>query len=366
MSKTVTIIVTVYDIKEYLDRFFRCLKDQTFGDYEALIVDDGSSDGSLDVCRGYAEHDNRIRVYSIEHAGISAARNYALEHIRTEYVTSLDGDDYFDKDYLKHLIDAEEESGADMIIAGIINVYENGEELDRFVERPRAYYTREDFPAVLPALLDENRLNYLYAKLYKAEILRDIRIEDDVRQGSDTMINCMYLEKAQSIAVTEDYDYSYVHYTKRSVTSYLGPDYFSRLLRINRFVSDSMEKSGFMNDDMRRIVDGRFLWSGSRYLSRSCKTDMPVGKLRKIASDVLNNDEYMTAYRRQKELGNIPGYRFRVLEPGKEQEFIDHVRGVKKETEKNERLKKLREICPDPVFELWHRAKTALGIARKS
>lgn len=365
MNKTVTIIVTVYNIKEYLDRFFHCLEAQTFGDYEALIVDDGSTDGSVDICRRYAEQDDRIRVCSIEHAGISAARNHALKHIRTEYVTSLDGDDYFDKDYLKHLIEAEEEYGADMIIAGIINVYENGEELDRFKERPRAYYTREDFLYVLPELLDENRLNYLYAKLYKAEILRDIRLEDDVRQGSDTMINCMYLEKVQSIAVTEDYDYSYVHYTKRSVTSYLGPDYFSRLLRINRFVSEHMEKAGFMNDEMRRVIDGRFLWSGSRYLSRSCKTDMPVGKLRRIASDVLSNDEYMTAYRRQKELGNIAGYRFRVLEPGKEQEFIDHVRGVKIENDKNEKLKKLRELCPDPIFEIWHRAKTALGIARK-
>ena len=364
MSKTVTIIVTVYNIKEYLDRFFRCLEAQTFGDYEALIIDDGSSDGSLDICRRYAEHDGRIRVFSIEHSGISAARNYALEHIRTGLVTSLDGDDYFGRDYLKHLIEAYEEYGADMIIAGIINVYENGEELDRFKERPRAYYTRDDFPSVLPALLDENRLNYLYAKLYRADILRDIRLEADVRQGSDTMINCMYLEKAQSIAVTEDYDYSYVHYTKRSVTSYLGADYFSRLLRINRFVSEHMEKAGFMNEEMRRVVDGRFLWSGCRYLSRSCKTDMPVGRLRRIASEVLSSDEYMTAYRRQKELGNIDGYRFLVLEPGREREFIDHVRSVKKETDKNERLKRLRRLCPDPVFELWHRAKTALGIAR--
>ena len=362
---TVSIITTVYNIEKHLDRFFECLKAQTFTDYEALMIDDGSSDGSLSLCRRYAESDERIRVFSLEHVGISAARNFAMEQIRTEFVTSLDGDDYFDKDYLKNLTDAEKEYGADLIIAGIINVDENGKEKDRLKARGRGYYTRGDFPELLPALLDENRLNYLYAKLYRAELLKDIRVEPDVMQGSDTMINCMYLEKAQSIAVTEDYDYSYVHYNKRSVTSYLGPDYFERLCRINRFVWDRMESAGFLNDDMTKIIDSRFLWSGYRYLSRAGMTDTPVKRLYRIASDVVNSDCYLTSYRRQEKLGNIHSFRFEPVEPGKEREFIDRVRVVKKETEKNQRLEKLRGDCPDFIFNIWHGAKKALGITRK-
>ena len=103
----VTIFVTVYNIAKYLERFFDCLEKQTFSDYKLLIIDDGSTDNSLSICRAHAEKDSRIEVVAIEHAGISAARNKILGMLDTAFATSLDGDDYFEPDYLKHLMDAQ-------------------------------------------------------------------------------------------------------------------------------------------------------------------------------------------------------------------------------------------------------------------
>ena len=364
-DKTVTIFVTVYNIEEHLERFFDCLKKQTYADYKVLMIDDGSADNSLAICERHALEDDRIRVISVEHIGISAARNLAFENLDTPYAASLDGDDYFDKDYLKHLMDAEEEYGADLVISNVIYVYENGVEKSRFPERSRGYYEKKDFSGLLPALLDESRLNFLYAKLYKTELLRDVRVEPDVMQGSDTMINCMYLQKTRSIAVIEDYDYCYVQYKKRSVTSYSGREAFNRLCRINSFVEKSMEDAGYMTDEMRRVIDGRFFFSGTSYLSRVGLSDTPLKEQYRIASEVVNSEEYLAAYRRQSEAGNIQGYSFLVPIPGKERDYVDHVRTIKKENEKNERLKSLREKCPEPVFRLWHGAKSRLGIARK-
>ena len=266
-ERTVTIFVTVYNIEKHLKRFFECLKAQTYTDYEVLMIDDGSSDNSRAVCEEYAKADDRIRVIPITHAGISQARNLAFEHLRTPYATSLDGDDYFDKDYLKHLMDAEEKTGADLVLSNVIYVYEDGSEKERFSPRSSGSYTRADFGALLPPLLDENRLNYLYAKLYKTALLRDVRVEPDVMQGSDTMINFMYLNKAQSITLIDDYDYYYVQYEKRSVTSYMGADYFSRLYRINKFLLDKTAEYGFLNDDMLRVIDTRILHIVTRLIA---------------------------------------------------------------------------------------------------
>ena len=73
-NDTITIFVTVYNIAPYLDRFFENLRRQTVRDYEVLIVDDGSTDNSLEICRRHAANDPRIRVLTTRHIGISAAR----------------------------------------------------------------------------------------------------------------------------------------------------------------------------------------------------------------------------------------------------------------------------------------------------
>ena len=163
----VTIFVTVYNIEKYLERFFDCLDKQTFKDYQLLIIDDGSTDNSLSICQAYAEKDSRIKLVSIEHVGISAARNKILGMLDTEFATSLDGDDYFEPDYLKHLMDAQQKYNADYVISNVIDVTEKGKEFDRFVPRKKAFFTKDQLPDILPELLEEKRLNYLYTKLYR-------------------------------------------------------------------------------------------------------------------------------------------------------------------------------------------------------
>ena len=112
-KQMVTIFVSVYNIGEYLERFFDCLDKQTFRNYKLLMIDDGSTDNSLSICRAHAEKDSRIKVVPIEHGGIAKARNLMHGMLDTEFATSLDGDDYFGPDYLKHLMDAQKKYDAE-------------------------------------------------------------------------------------------------------------------------------------------------------------------------------------------------------------------------------------------------------------
>lgn len=368
-ERTVTIFVTVYNIEQYLDRFFSCLKAQTYTDYEALIIDDGSTDNSLAVCKRYAGSDDRIRVISVEHIGISAARNLAFENLRTPFATSLDGDDYFGKDYLKHLMDAQEKTGADLVLSNVIYVYEDGREKERFVFRPAGRHNREDFGLLLPALLREERLNYLYAKLYRSELLRDVRVEPDVMQGSDTMINFSYLKNVRSIALTENYDYCYVQYRKGSVTSYVGTDYFKRVLRINKYLLDITGKYGWRNDEMLQVIDFRIIHVGTNALKRIARSPGSRREKYRRAYEVVNSKEYVASYQRQKERGSFDRFRSRYgyepIAPGDQKAAIDRYLDVYREMDKNERIKELRKKCPDFIFAFWHKLRMLTGTARK-
>ena len=368
-ERTVTVFVTVYNIEQHLKRFFECMKSQTYTDYELLIIDDGSADNSLAVCREYEKADDRIRVISVKHIGISAARNLAFSEIRTPFAASVDGDDYFDADYLRHLMDAQEKTCADMVISNVILVHEDGSEKNRFSPRAAGCYTREDFPGLLPSLLIEERLNYLYAKLYKTELLRDVRVEADVMQGSDTMINFIYLKNVQSIAVIEDYDYYYVQYQKRSVTSYMGADYFKRLYRINEFLLNITQEYGWLNDDMQREIDARILHVGRRALSRIAESPDSNDNRYRRAEEVVQSEAYLSSYYRQKDAGNLDSFRNRYhydpVAPGAERAYIDHVRKVIEDNKKTQQIKQLRSKCPDFVFEIWHKIKKVTGTSRR-
>lgn len=361
MKKTVTIIVTVYNIAPYLDRFFDCLRQQSYTDYEVLIIDDGSSDDSLAVCERYAAGDDRIKVVSVEHIGISAARNLLMEHLHTEFVTSLDGDDYFDKDYLRHLMDAQEKYHADLVISNVIYRREDGTEIRRFPLREESVITKDRFPELLPALLEEERLNYLYAKLYRADILRDVRVEPDVMQGSDTMINCRYVVNIDSIAVIEDYDYQYVKYPSRAVTSYKGKGAFERMYRINRFVYDIMQENGLLSDEMTRVIDMRILACGKSVLTHIGRSKVSLKEKYRQAEALVNSEEYLYSYRRLCKNGQIGTVPFAIA-PDKARAHIDYVRNSVRQSKKDQRIKKLRSLCPDPLFDLYHKTKIRLGL----
>ncbi len=99
----ITVIVPIYNIEEYLPRCVRSIMAQTYGNLEILLVDDGSTDGTGQLCDRLAQEDSRIRVLHKENGGSSSARNLALETARGKYVGFVDSDDYIDPDMYEKL-----------------------------------------------------------------------------------------------------------------------------------------------------------------------------------------------------------------------------------------------------------------------
>lgn len=111
----ISIIVPVYNVEQYLSRCIDSILNQTFSDFELLLIDDGSLDKSSKICDEYALKDSRIRVFHKENGGVSSARNLGLDNVRGEWVTFVDSDDWVKNNYLKHFI---ANSYHDLIICG--------------------------------------------------------------------------------------------------------------------------------------------------------------------------------------------------------------------------------------------------------
>lgn len=111
----------MYQVEPYLRNCLDSILAQNFSDWELIIIDDGSTDGSSEICDGYASIDSRVRVIHQENAGLSAARNIGLDNMRGEYVTMLDADDIFMyPNYLETHLNAVIDSNAQMSICGML------------------------------------------------------------------------------------------------------------------------------------------------------------------------------------------------------------------------------------------------------
>lgn len=102
----VSVIIPVHNLERYIDACLASVEAQTFGDFEAVVVDDGSTDGSLRLVRSRAERDARIVVVATPNRGVARARETGLAKARGRYVCFLDGDDRWEPDMLRELVAA--------------------------------------------------------------------------------------------------------------------------------------------------------------------------------------------------------------------------------------------------------------------
>lgn len=115
----ISVIVPVYKVEQYLHKCVDSILDQTFGDFELILVDDGSPDNCGKICDEYAEKDDRIIVIHKENGGLSDARNVAIDRAKGKYLTFIDSDDFVSKNHIESLLSALTATNSDMAIANI-------------------------------------------------------------------------------------------------------------------------------------------------------------------------------------------------------------------------------------------------------
>lgn len=190
----VSIIVPVYNTENYIAECITSILQQSFTDFELILVNDGSTDNSLLVCQEWAAMDSRIRLFNIKNRGVGNARNIGIDSARGIWITFIDSDDYIDHDYLQQMLDSSR-ADVDLIQSGII-FFDNatGRELGRETLTDGLYLKRIDpgqsfIMATMPLITSP------VSKLYRRDLLDayDIRFDSRLAVGEDRDFNLGYL-----------------------------------------------------------------------------------------------------------------------------------------------------------------------------
>ena len=178
----ISIIVPVYNVEKYLSRCIDSILNQTFDDFELILIDDGSPDHSGAICDDYAKKDNRILVIHKENGGLSDARNAGINIASGEYIMFVDSDDYISKDMCEILYQRIIKDKSDMALCSVRGVNEEGEEIEKgtFIVDDRLLEEKDKFLG----LGEANACAYIVAwnKLFKKFLWKELTDDEDVLQ----------------------------------------------------------------------------------------------------------------------------------------------------------------------------------------
>ena len=123
----ISIIIPIYNLEKYLDKCIKSILNQTFKDFELILVNDGSTDKSGVICDNYKKVDDRIVVIHKENGGTSSARNIGIDIARGKYIGFVDGDDYIHENMYYELYENLIKNNSDISICKFVRVYDNSE-----------------------------------------------------------------------------------------------------------------------------------------------------------------------------------------------------------------------------------------------
>ena len=221
----ISIIVPVYQVKEYIERCVESILSQSFRYYELILVDDGSTDGSGEVCDELALKDSRIKVIHQNNSGVSAARNIGIDNASGDYIIFIDADDYVSPLLCEHLLDSfQNNDDIDLVIAGYVNEYVKRQR--KVVLEVSEVYGIDDFKKCFDVFYKKGLLNSACAKLYKSRLLKNIRFDNNVSMGEDLLFNLQYYSQCNNIAFLNEADYFYNLTNMQSATKKYNEKYF--------------------------------------------------------------------------------------------------------------------------------------------
>ena len=208
-------IIPIYNCEQYIKQNLDIILSSQLSsdDYEVILVDDGSSDGSAGICKQYADQNRNIRYIYQRNQGPATARNTGLDNAKGDYVWFVDADDRINSELLprlKNIVDTEEK--VDLVSFGYVSEYPDGDQLVTMVEQPCTLNG-------LQFLQMPHHGSYLWNNIYRREAIGSVRLLDGVSHIEDTCFNQQVIIKFDRVIVLPDIGYYYNRCNVNSISN---------------------------------------------------------------------------------------------------------------------------------------------------
>lgn len=311
----VSIIVPVYNAENTLHSCIESIISQEYDNIELLLIDDGSTDNSLKICKLYEKRYSNIKTFTQKNSGVSSARNFGIDHCTSQWVTFIDSDDIIEKNFISEFVKTLSNNSADLYCFNanyIINNYKS--KMKDFLVTNNMEYNVEDVIKQMYFLSTSNfygeNIRTVWAKFYKTDIIKKnfIRFSKKLVLGEDAAFNFSYLNYSKSIYFCNKHVYNYLV----SPTSIVG--------RYKEKMSDYQEKEFYelfnnviSNRKISNLVIISFwLQSFKDYINNEYKSTVSFNEKCCRIKEYLNGDNIIK-YRKKWYLLGLKGFAYQIL-----------------------------------------------------
>lgn len=259
-EKLLSVIMPAYNCDKYIKKAIESVISQKYKKLELIIIDDGSTDNTGDICNQYANKDDRIKVIHIPNHGVSYARNLGLKLSNGDFIAFIDSDDWIDQEMYLKMMNAFE-SSIDIVVCDFQEEYEEG--CEKKLKRSNFIAGVYDSITALDLL---NRNGYLWNKIYRKDILSSIKFLEEIKIEEDWIFNIKAFSKASKIKFLGKRYYHYLQRINSTLHSKNFRDVIATLKEINRMLDTSsvnMNKKlcSVLKHEYNAIVLYSMIWS---------------------------------------------------------------------------------------------------------
>ena len=296
MQPKISIIVPVYNGEKYISAFIRCIEKQHYDNIEVILVDDGSTDKTRDMCLEHVAKDERIVCYSKENAGPSSARNYGIKKATGDYVVFFDIDDEFSDSILSDNIKVATKNDSDVVMWNFKMVCQGiGKEFVRKIGESFNGNSKEFFDRFLIPVLDNEMFNPPWNKMIKRSLLIDNNISFDENYSiyEDILFSYNIMQKAGKISVNDGIYYDYIIKESGSLLTKFHEECFSAITAI---YNAAVEYGGQFQDNSAQMdrFKRQMIHLTKGYIKQICvNKKLTLCEKKKYLSEIACNQVYM-------------------------------------------------------------------------
>ncbi|MCD7850495.1 MAG: glycosyltransferase [Parabacteroides sp.] len=276
----ISVIVPVYKVEAVLSKCIDSILNQSFDDFELLLIDDGSPDKSGLICDQYAACNDKIRVFHKKHGGVSSSRNLGLREAVGNYIIFIDSDDWVDSDFfltLSHYM-----KDYDIIFFGLNRVSVEGKVLDSYLPESNSS-DNTSLSDIVYSLFDIGLLGYMCSMAVKREVItkNNIEFREDISIHEDSIFCYSCLGHVEKAVVLNYLPYMYVIYTdQRETLSHCTPGNYHDIAKERIHIMAQMLKSIDMPEDKANIIhDTLKYWTYMRCMDWAFVQSDPVSAI---------------------------------------------------------------------------------------
>lgn len=291
-TKLVSVIIPVYNAEIYLDKCIESVLDQSYTNLEVILINDGSTDSSEDICLRFSNIDNRVIYIKQHNAGPSSARNNGINIAKGEFIQFIDADDYLTPNSVEVMVNAMEDS--DFVIASYYNLFENAVE-EKVTISPKVVgkYFKDDLLPRWGELVVEEMFHYTWNKLYKNKFIKDrIKFDENIKISEDMIFNIDYISVIEKINIINTPIYYHIFYNQDSITKRYYSGLFEMRAKTHKYIKDFLISNGVFNNYNYEIVNDLY---AKRIISLlihlvSKNTNMSIENKRGVISNIISDN----------------------------------------------------------------------------